>query len=194
MSISGNRHAIARHDFKRLPAGGYICRIVGCEFGTNKDGQDMLILNVDICEGEFAGYFQKYSARYGKWNFNAVFKRKIFGVNGKDFADSFQQLLEDIEASNAGFKFNDGDINETDFIGRLCGFIFGDKEYQKTDGGIGTNAQVTFSKSVNQIREGNFKIPPTKKFTAQTTTTNEPHPLEDEITETDSLELDDPPF
>ncbi len=196
MGISGKRHDIERHDFKRLSAGGYICRIVDCEFGKNKGGQDMLILNVDIYEGEFAGYFQKSADRFNKWDYAAIFKRKIFGANGEDFADPFQQLLEDIEASNAGFTFDDGNIDEKDFIGKLCGFVFGDKEYQKNDGNIGVKAQVTFSKSVAQIREGKFKIPPLKKFTAQTTTTptNAPPPPADEITDTDNLDMDDPPF
>lgn len=207
MRISGKRHDIERYDFERLPAGGYACKIVACEFGTSKnDGQDMIFLNVDICEGEFAGYFQKRYDRFDKWDFNARFSRKIFKPNSEDFADSFQQLLEDIEDSNAGFKFDDADINESDFVGKLCGFIFGDNEYEKKDGTTGINAKVTFSKPVNKIREGKFKIPPLQKLMTQTETTKQPTQTKnpptqnkqsrpfDEIIDPNSGDLTDPPF
>lgn len=198
MGFSVKRHDIERPDFERLPAGGYVCKIVACEFGTSKDGQDMIFLNVDIAEGEFANYFQKRYDRFDKWDFNAVFKRKIFGANGEDLADSFQQLLEDIESSNE-FQFNDADINECDFVGKICGFIFGDKEYQKKDGTTNISAQITFSIPVKRIREGKFKIPPLKKLMPQAETAKQPAQNKQErpsdaIIDPDSGDLIDPPF
>ena len=44
-------------DYTPLPAGGYICRIMGVEETKSKSGRDMIKVSLDIAEGEFKNRF-----------------------------------------------------------------------------------------------------------------------------------------
>lgn len=44
-------------DFKPLPKGGYICRIIKAEETKSSSGKDMLHIAFDIIEGEYTDYF-----------------------------------------------------------------------------------------------------------------------------------------
>ena len=44
-------------DFKALPKGGYICRIIKAEETQSSTGKPMLHIAFDIVEGEYKGYF-----------------------------------------------------------------------------------------------------------------------------------------
>ena len=44
---------------KKLPAGGYICKIINVKEETSKSGNDMLVLAFDICYVVFK-YFYMY--------------------------------------------------------------------------------------------------------------------------------------
>ena len=48
----------AAGDFKKLPAGGYVCQILKAEETKSSTGKPMLKLALEICEGEYAGFFQ----------------------------------------------------------------------------------------------------------------------------------------
>ena len=45
-------------DFRELPPEGYICTVLKAEERTNRNGGLMLVLFLDIAEGEYAGYFK----------------------------------------------------------------------------------------------------------------------------------------
>lgn len=44
-------------DFKALPSGGYVCRIMGVEETKSQRNNDMLKISLDIFEGEYKGYY-----------------------------------------------------------------------------------------------------------------------------------------
>ena len=43
-------------DYKVLPAGGYICRILKAEETTSSTGKPMLKIAFDIADGDFTGW------------------------------------------------------------------------------------------------------------------------------------------
>ena len=94
----------------------------------------------------------------------------------------FKGFMTSIEASNPGFKWN---WDEKKLAGKLFGGIFGEEEYEKQDGSIGTIVKCRFVRSVDAIREGKFKIPEIKRL--QPSSLNEPNYTTQDI-------LDELPF
>lgn len=45
--------------FKRLPAGGYVCRVEAVREDKSRQGNDEIVLRLDIVEGPYAGYFSR---------------------------------------------------------------------------------------------------------------------------------------
>ena len=179
-------------EFSNLPAGGYVCKIVDSEFTTSKAGNDMLLLNVDIAEGDFTGYFQNFADRFKNWSNNAVYRQLILD-SSKNVSGFFKGLLEIIEDSNPNFTaYANGGVDNRALIGKLCGFVFADEEYQKNNGDIATRAVVRIPKTVDDIRNGDFTVPPLKKMDASKI---KPKTNSDAVKKFDSpAPFDDPPF
>lgn len=61
MIVKGNDYdsvsAFGQSDFKPLPSGGYICRLIMAEEMADKNGNPMLHIGFDIIEGEYKNYF-----------------------------------------------------------------------------------------------------------------------------------------
>ncbi len=159
--------AIGEND--RLTPGAYIARIIAVRTnGIDKFGHFVDYVNekqyvklvFDIAEGEFAGKFSD-DFWYGE---------------DKDYAHctylSWKNLgalkgnMEAIAASNPGFDpmaaFNADAWHM--FVGRYMGLVIGDEEYESDDGEIKTRLRLPNVKSVQDIREGNYRIPATKKI------------------------------
>lgn len=49
--------AFGQGGFKVLPKGGYICRILQAEEMADRNGNPMVHIAFDICDGEYTGYF-----------------------------------------------------------------------------------------------------------------------------------------
>ena len=64
-----------------------------------------------------------------------------------------------IEQSNAGYEW---DWNEKGLIGKVVGLVLGEEEYEKSDGSVGVRLYVKEVKTVQEIKDGNFKIPELK--------------------------------
>ena len=188
--------AKSREMFKPLPAGGYVCKIVDAEFGENKSGDDVLILRIDIAEGEFANFFRNQKEHFNNdnWAYAATVTRKIFDENG-DVKPSFATLIDIIEKSNPGFDAygnSDDEIDETALIGKSVGYIFGEYEYKRKDGEIGTNTKAKFVATVDNVRNGKFKIPPCEKLDEkQSEKTQDDTPQDFNY---DRADLENPPF
>ena len=69
--------------------------------------------------------------------------------------------MTSLEASNEGFKWN---WDEKKLVGLKCGAIFGEEEYEKIDGTVGTTTKIKFIRTIKSIEDGNFKIPELKKL------------------------------
>ena len=188
--------AVLPGEFAKLPAGGYVCHVVNSQITHSKAGNPMLVLYIDIVEGEFTRHFRDAfdrvrSARPDiKWDNSGIYRQLIFDKAGK-VSSFFKGLLTCFEKSNGNFHFNPRNFDEQILRGCLIGFVFAEEEYTKKDGSIGTRSFAKFPKVVDDIRSGNFSVPETKKLaeTKSSTTTTSAPTFADK-----SLELDDPPF
>ena len=152
-------------EFARPTAGGYICKImdvtdVPVDVNTGKG--NYLKIEYDIADGDFKDY---YNDQYAKWggNWNASFirsyKEKALGM--------FKHFTNCIEQSNAGYAW---DWNESGLIGKVVGLVLGEEEYKNSMGEIKTKLVVSQIKTVEEIKNGDFKIPAPKKLTVENPT------------------------
>jgi hypothetical protein len=143
-------------EFARPTAGGYICKIIDVEdVPMNEQGKgDYLRIEYDINVGEFSGY---YKAQFDRWGGNWIasfirsYKEAALGM--------FKHFTNCVEQSNAGYEW---DWNEKGLIGKVVGLVLGEEEYQNNAGEIKTKLVVKDVKTVEQIKNGDFKIPAKK--------------------------------
>lgn len=128
-------------------AGGYIATITGTV--DNRD-KSYLMVQLDIAEGEHAGYYRSLYERAGFWGLTSYrsYKPKARGF--------FKAFIEAVEKSNDGYTWN---WNELTLINLNVGIIIGLEDYIGNDGKIKTRPRVTDFVSVADIKDGNFTIP-----------------------------------
>ena len=152
--------------FKGLPAGVYKCVVKQAVVKLSKKGQEMLVLSLDICEGEYANYFMdlfkkrhEEAAQKGeqaKWPNQAIFYQLTQG----DFLPRFKYLIDSLEESNPGFTFT-GD--ERALVGKMIGCIFREEEYRsQRDGQIRTS--VKCDRVIPLSAMADAKVPGVKKL------------------------------
>lgn len=152
-------------EFARPTAGGYICKIMDVEdvpMDANTGKGDYLRIEYDIASGDFAGYYKEQFDRWGgNWNASFIrsYKEKALGM--------LKHFTNCIEASNAGYEW---DWNEKGLIGKVVGLVLGEEEYKNSLGEIKTKLVVNQVKTVEEIKNGDFKIPAIKKLATETTT------------------------
>lgn len=163
-------------EFTQLPAGGYVCRIINAELATSKAGNLMLVLFLDIAEGDFQGYFKaatESAKKFNpdkKWDNTGIYRQLVFDKNGR-VASFFKGLITCIEKSAEGLRININNFEAAGLRGLLCGFIFGVEEYERRDGSIAEKVQAKFPKPVPDIHNGNFKVPDVKRLEKQSPAT-----------------------
>lgn len=157
-------------EYERLKPGGYICKIIAAkEEKSKKTGSRMLTIALDIDEGEQKGFFmRRFEELKGqrpdpnqevKYPSGGIYHQML---EGNDKAIGFLKgLMTSLEASNQNFKW---DWNEKKLVGLKCGAIFGEEEYEKLDGSIGTSCKVKFIRTIKCIQDNNFKVPELKKL------------------------------
>jgi hypothetical protein len=79
----------------------------------------------------------------------------------------FKHFTNCVEESNADYKW---DWNEKGLVGKFVGVVLGEEEYKKLNGDIGTKLVVKDIKNIEQILNGDFKVPAIKKFKEETKT------------------------
>ena len=156
---------------KKLPAGGYVCKILEVTPKKSKAGRAMLVLNVDIAEGEFRGYFTEQHSRSQEFNPDAFYPsaatyyQLIYQNDSDKISPYFKGLITTIERSN-NCKLNIKDkFDEQELKGKICGFIFADEEYTRNDGKVIVAPRIKFPKSADDIRQNKFTVPELKKAT-----------------------------
>ena len=146
-------------EFNRPTAGGYCVEILEVkDFPMNaQTGKgDYLKIDYDICHGEFAGYYTKQNERFGgAWfaNFIRSYKESAVGM--------FKHFINCVEESNKGYKWN---WEENSLVGKYVGVVLGEEEYLKNDGTVGVRLTVKEIKTIDQIVNGQFKVPAIKKL------------------------------
>lgn len=147
-------------EFAKPGNGAYILEIVGVkdvpiDHTTSKG--DYLLIEYDIVGGEFDRYYKKQNERFGggKWfaSFVKSYKEKALGM--------FKHFTNCIEESNPGFKWA---WDENSLITKRFGAVLQEEEYEKQDGSIGIRLAVKDIKTIQQIKDGDFKIPELKRL------------------------------
>lgn len=158
----GNVTASGDGDFKRLPAGPYVVRIVKMEDVPAKEYVELIF---DIAEGEYANYYSD------SWGIAHPWAHHIF-LSYKDTAlGMLKGRLEAIQDSNPGFDpFAAWDAGRFDmFIGRVFGANIQEEEYKANgviavddDGKRKTRLNVCQVVSADKVRNGEVKAKPKK--------------------------------
>ena len=181
-----------------LPAGGYICQILKAEERNNKNGKPMVVLALDICEGDFAGFFQtkwknkKLGAdkpsevKYpndGMWYVNV---ENTDGTTNRSFK-GLCTALEDsgVEVWNAKKEFLMDNLQNA-----KVGVIFR-REENEWNGNTYWQTKAFGARSITTIESGDFTVPEDKPI-AQNNNYNFPQ----DISGVDSFSAaeDDIPF
>ena len=141
----------------RVPAGGYVCRII---HAIDVPNQQYLRIELDIADGEYKGtYSDRFTKFGGNWGCVRIcsYKEKALPM--------FKGFITAVEESNDRYKF---DFNEKTLEGKLVGVLMGEEEYVTKDGEIKVNTKPQFFRSVQTIRSGDFQIPERKNVTPET--------------------------
>ena len=159
--------AFSRNSFERLPAGGYVCRILEVKVDKTQNNRQYIKLRFDIAEGEYAGFFQK------RWNADAQsqYTRKwkgvykiflpVFNGNNDTYMNDiaiYKGRINTIARCNNLPEPNveqgyDPDI----FKNCLVGILFRDSMYMGN-----SFTEPAFLEDVQKIRSGDFEIPAPK--------------------------------
>jgi hypothetical protein len=175
-------------DSPKLPAGGYIAKIMDAEevdYGSYRK----LLISVDIAEGEYAGY---YADNYRN---NSMIDRKWKGVvrisipndDGSE-ADNFSKRLfktaiDAVESSNPGYHWG---WDETTLKGKTAGLLVRMKEWEY-DGKHGWAPECFKLIDVNLIRSGKFTVPEDKPLNGNSSTSSSGSAASDAVSVDDDL-------
>ena len=153
-------------EFAKPTAGGYICKIINVEdVPMNAQGKgDYLRIQYDIADGDFKGYYKEQFDKWGgNWNASFIrsYKEKALGM--------MKHFTNCIEQSNTGYVW---DWNEKGLVGKFVGLVLGEEEYKNSAGEIKTKLTVNQVKTVEDIKNGNFKVPAPKKLEVENSSNN----------------------
>lgn len=165
MNVTPGYDKAAAYDgsFDRLPAGGYVCRIMKAWVECTPNNSEMLVLALEIAEGDYAGYFRKVyddkktSNPNVKWP--CMFKQFTLGTDGQT-NPFFKGMLKSIEESNMGYAWN---WQEATLQNKMIGMIFREEEFLASDGTTKTTVRPAFPRSVQRIRNG-VEVPEIKRL------------------------------
>ena len=153
--------------FPQLPKGGYVAEILDCK-EESKNGHSWLAISFDICEGEHKGHFkEQYKANTNenkKWRgtYNAFIPQEGSQYY-EDNLNRFKTMIANIEESNNGFHW---DWDESKLKGKNIGVIFGEKEFETSDGDVIIITECRGLRSVECIRNGKYKVPNLKTLSS----------------------------
>lgn len=154
----------ATTDRPKLPMGGYICKILDAVIKTTKNGNEMLVISIDIAEGEYKGFYQsEYTSqnREDKYWKGVVryFLPEEDGSEKDAFTKSrFKAFTNAVEESNPHYHW---DWNEGGLKGKFIGMITRNEEWEY-EGKTGFTVKPFMLISVDRINKNDFRLPPDK--------------------------------
>lgn len=149
--------------FEPLAPGAYVCQILGAKAEDTQYGQ-RLIFQVDVIEGEAAGYFQKrfQAGATGTYEnkYKGVFRLNVPTGDGSEqdgwSINRFNSTMGAIEMSNPGFHFS-FDQPENQFKGKLVGVSVREFDWAM-NGNVGTSTEICAFVPVDDVRAGKVKL------------------------------------
>ena len=151
-------------EYKALPSGGYVCEILNAKEEVSKAGNDMVVLILDIVEGEYKNYFRDLFSKRKENNPSAKYPFDgmayvNFVYNGKT-TKKFKALCTSVEEDGKtiiwGSKFAES------LKGAKIGVIFRREESEGRGDNVGKtfwNTKPFAFRSAQTIRDGNFTVP-----------------------------------
>ena len=151
-------------DFKPLPAGGYICRIIGARITSNSNGLPMVEAAFDIVEGEYSNYFSKKHQENLKRNPKSEYpyngRAKVTAVDAEGHTKkTFKGFVTAVEESNGMTLPREDNAFINALNGKLVGVIFGREEFQASDGKVHWATKPRWYRSVQTIESGEYPVP-----------------------------------
>lgn len=152
---------------KKLPAGGYVARIIDAEEEVLQWGS-RLIIRFDISEGPYVDFFKKDyeqdDSKYRKWR--GVYRLTCPKGDGSEKDEwairNFNGAIWAIEQSNRGYQWN---WKESSLKGKVVGVLFRNKEWEMdTQAGKshGWTTECCQLEEVDAILEERYTIPKDK--------------------------------
>lgn len=141
-----------------LPAGGYVCSIVGAKVEIS-DWGDKLSLAVDVSEGEYKGFFKRdfdnNTNEDKKWR--GIYRMSIPVDDGSEkdgYAKRrFNNFIYALEDGNPGYTW---DWDESKLKGKIIGLVWRNKEWEY-NGRTGWTTTPGAVYDAASIREGKYK-------------------------------------
>lgn len=148
---------------RSIPAGGYICRILNATSAISTNGNEMLVLSLDIAEGEHKDIFRRqYAAKkatYPEAKWGCVYRQLTIDSKTGETNNRFATLIKVVEKSNPGYSWN---FDENTLKGKQLGMLFGEEEFVANDGSIKCSVKPMIPRSVQAIHDGDYAIPERK--------------------------------
>ena len=139
--------------FRRPTPGGYIAAIMDVEDHEDKES---LLIAWDFADGEFRGTNFEANKRFGYWPMRIL---RSYKESALPFFKSFKTALE---KSNPGYKFQEENVYA--MIHRYIGVVLGEEEYIAKDGTLKTRLDVQDVRSVDAIRNNDYRVPELRKL------------------------------
>jgi len=138
--------------FPTLPPGAHICKITSAQWTKSKSGNDMLMLECDIAQGDFKGFYEK-----------SQYPPKAYITLGETESSiaNFKANIQDIEKCNEGYRFDFA--NPEVLCGKLFVGVFGEEEYLNKNGDIKTNLKLQEIRNYDDWNNG-IKTPEKKLY------------------------------
>lgn len=146
----------------KLQSGGYVCKILEVYIEHNNESGDNLVIEYDICEGDYKDYFTNQYERniFDNKKYKGVYRLSIPNDDETEIDSKrkriFKTFISNVEASNKPYAWN---WNELTLKSKLFGGVFGEKEYDY-NGYQGTCVILRFTETIDNIRDNKYSIPP----------------------------------
>ena len=172
MSDYDQTSAFGQSEFKPLPKGGYICRVIKAEETQSSTGKPMLHIAFDIIEGDYTGYFMTLFQTRKKKNDDPL-KEIKYPFEGQkwimlqDYEDpkktsrQFKGFCTAVEDSGTEIWNLNGELDLERVKGAEVGIVFQDVE-SEYNGESYWRAQPWGFRSIESIAMGDYFIPDDK--------------------------------
>lgn len=151
----------------KIPAGGYIAKILGVRYENGENGNsDRIVVQYDFIEVEFAGCFKKQyeenTSDDKKWKGKTtIYVPKDDGTEMDTWtSNAFAKWTYAFEESNPGYKW---DWDESKWKGLIVGLVYGEVG-TVIDGKEIEYTECRYPATVENVRNGSVKAP---KFKAK---------------------------
>lgn len=154
-------------EFTPLALGGHICKIMQVEEKQSSTGRVMLVISLDIADGDQKDYFAeqyKHDTRDNKkWGcvvYSVVDESTDYGVK------NLKTFITCVENSNPNFHVKWGDNFGAQFKGKLIGGVFGREQYLNNKQELKWATKCVQFRSVQSIKAG-VEVPEDKYLNGQ---------------------------